>query len=312
MQNNQTQRDTISRLALCCSALARSGQILSTVTGPAQARTALRQAATHLDEDPRLAGLANLAELAAECRSAAEAPDDAGLVAVCRQLAARLARQASSVATEVQGQSRKVVKPAVEPMPAAPVAAEEVVVAEPAPAAAVAAEGAVVAEPVPAAPAPLPPGYQYVTVARTPEEQSVVVAVLKGGKRFAIVANGTVIDTETNLMWAAKVGPPANYAAASRYAAACGLGGYADWRLPRPEELRSLLTGSGRDFARTSRMLIAEGSGAEAEQLWSGEFQWRWLILWREVVIMSVRNAETAIRRAGAVGPCPLPVRSAA
>ncbi len=311
MQNNQTQRDTINRLALCCSALARSGQILSAVGGAGQARSALRQAATHLDEDPRLAGLANLAELAAECRSAADAPDDAALVAVCRQMAARLARQASQVATEVQGQSRKVVKPAVEPVPAAPVVEEPAVVAEPVPVAPVAPEEPVVAEPVPAAAAPPPPGYQYVTVARTPEEQAVVAAVLKGGGRFAVLTNGTVIDTETNLMWAAKVGPSANYTAACRYAAACGLGGYADWRLPRPEELRSLLTGSGRDFARTTGMLIAEGSGVEAEHLWTAEFQWRWLFLWREVVTMSVRNAETAIRRAGGVGPCPLPVRSA-
>lgn len=65
------------------------------------------------------------------------------------------------------------------------------------------------------------------------------------GSRFAVVGNGTVIDRETNLMWADHdTRSQMDWDAAKQYATALEIGGYANWRLPTASELR--------DFARTS------------------------------------------------------------
>ena len=54
-------------------------------------------------------------------------------------------------------------------------------------------------------PAPRPsvvPGLvERITVARTAAEKAAVTLALQDGKRFAVVGNGTIIDTKTNRMW---------------------------------------------------------------------------------------------------------------
>lgn len=60
--------------------------------------------------------------------------------------------------------------------------------------------------------------------------------------------NGTVLDTKTSLMWAAKDnGTDISWNAAKSYCENYDAGGYRDWRMPTPEELAGLY-----DAARTS------------------------------------------------------------
>jgi len=59
--------------------------------------------------------------------------------------------------------------------------------------------------------------------------------------RFIAYDNGTVIDTRTNLMWAAKDnGRDINWANAKSYCENYRGGGYSDWRMPTQEELKGL------------------------------------------------------------------------
>lgn len=53
--------------------------------------------------------------------------------------------------------------------------------------------------------------------------------------------NGTVLDTSTNLMWAAKDnGSNINWANAKSYCENYRGGGYSDWRMPTQDELKGL------------------------------------------------------------------------
>jgi len=59
--------------------------------------------------------------------------------------------------------------------------------------------------------------------------------------RFIAYDNGTVLDTRTNLMWAAKDnGSEIDRANAKNYCEKYRGGGYADWRMPTQEELAKL------------------------------------------------------------------------
>jgi hypothetical protein len=59
--------------------------------------------------------------------------------------------------------------------------------------------------------------------------------------RFIAYKNGTVLDTRTNLMWAAKDnGSGINWANAKSYCENYRGGGYKDWRMPTQEELAGL------------------------------------------------------------------------
>ena len=72
---------------------------------------------------------------------------------------------------------------------------------------------------------------------------SYVPTVSKTGRddRFLAYCNGTVLDTQTNLMWAAKDnGEDINWKSARRYCENYRGGGYKDWRMPTPNELASL------------------------------------------------------------------------
>jgi hypothetical protein len=59
--------------------------------------------------------------------------------------------------------------------------------------------------------------------------------------RFIAYSDGTVLDTKTNLMWAAKDnGNEINWKAAKKFCANYNGGGHTDWRLPTQHELASL------------------------------------------------------------------------
>jgi hypothetical protein len=59
--------------------------------------------------------------------------------------------------------------------------------------------------------------------------------------RFIAYSNGTVLDTRTNLMWAARDnGSDINWANAKAYCENYRGGGYTDWRMPTQDELAGL------------------------------------------------------------------------
>ncbi|MBU0543800.1 MAG: DUF1566 domain-containing protein [Proteobacteria bacterium] len=63
--------------------------------------------------------------------------------------------------------------------------------------------------------------------------------------RFIAYDNGTVLDTRTNLMWAAKDnGKNINWADAKSYCENYRGGGYSDWRMPTQDELAGLYDSS--------------------------------------------------------------------
>ena len=69
--------------------------------------------------------------------------------------------------------------------------------------------------------------------ALTPHNSSLVVAE----NRFVDNGDGTVMDTKRGLMWQqSDNGKQVSFEAAREYCRTLRLGGYADWRLPRPDE----------------------------------------------------------------------------
>jgi uncharacterized caspase-like protein len=65
------------------------------------------------------------------------------------------------------------------------------------------------------------------------------------GGRFIAYSNGTVLDTKTNLMWAAKDNrSDINWANAKSYCENYRGGGYSDWRMPTQDELAGLYDGA--------------------------------------------------------------------
>ena len=92
-------------------------------------------------------------------------------------------------------------------------------------------------------------GKQKLEVAKLPIKQKhppSVPTVPKNGEiardgRFIAYANGTVLDTKTNLMWAAKDDGKGLFGnAAKDYIAKYRGGGYADWRMPTMDELKTI------------------------------------------------------------------------
>lgn len=60
-------------------------------------------------------------------------------------------------------------------------------------------------------------------------------------ERFVDNEDGTVTDTRTNLMWAAKDnGGPVTWQDAKSYCENFSIGGYTDWRMPTQDELAGL------------------------------------------------------------------------
>jgi len=79
-------------------------------------------------------------------------------------------------------------------------------------------------------------GFAFMTFAM------VCMMIACAGERYVVhQPNGTVLDTKTNLMWAAKDnGSDINWKDAKTYCETLSAGPYKDWRLPTTEELASL------------------------------------------------------------------------
>ena len=74
---------------------------------------------------------------------------------------------------------------------------------------------------------------------------------------FIAYGNGTVLDTKTNLMWAAQDnGHTINWSDAKRYCENYRGGGYADWRMPTFDELTGLYDSSKSRLATCSDTMI--------------------------------------------------------
>lgn len=71
--------------------------------------------------------------------------------------------------------------------------------------------------------------------------QSQAANEIKRDGRFIAYDDGTVLDTKTNLMWAAKDnGKRINWSNAKKYCESYRGGGYTDWRMPTQDELVGL------------------------------------------------------------------------
>jgi hypothetical protein len=308
MAAHAPSNETLSRLALSCSALARSGQILSTISSPDAARNALLEAATILEADARKSGWTQIEQAAAECRSVAASVSDADSIASCRRLATKLARQASTLATEVQQQTRKTHKPAGQPD--AVIAASTIPAPAPAPVTSSAPPPSAAPTPArrmeqPAREAPRPVAARAtprdadiarVRVATSAVEREAVTAALLAGDRFAVVGADTIIDVNQNRMWLARLGPAGPYRTAQEFVAGCRAGGYSDWRLPRPDELQQLLSAGGRAWA-IAHGLFEAGSGTAAGRVcvWTCDTRWRWRRFRREVTVIDLRTSQVGV-----------------
>ena len=83
------------------------------------------------------------------------------------------------------------------------------------------------------------------TIAVSQDEKRAVEHAVRAGARFASGGEGTVIDTETNLMWAARDNRNGtDWATAVQFAAGYRAGGYDDWRMPTVPELLELARGA--------------------------------------------------------------------
>lgn len=81
---------------------------------------------------------------------------------------------------------------------------------------------------------------QKIEVALIPPAMVKMTEIRREG-RFIAYSNGTVLDTKTNLMWAAKDnGANINWQNAKSYCESYRGGGYTDWRMPTQEELAGL------------------------------------------------------------------------
>jgi hypothetical protein len=96
---------------------------------------------------------------------------------------------------------------------------------------------------------------------------SSVTEIARDG-RFIAYNNGTVLDTSTNLMWAAKNnGSDINWQGAKSYCENYRGGGYTDWRMPTADELAGLYgSGNYKNVIMISdlRVWASETRGSEA------------------------------------------------
>ncbi|HUH64937.1 MAG TPA: DUF1566 domain-containing protein [Syntrophales bacterium] len=108
--------------------------------------------------------------------------------------------------------------------------------------------------------------------------QNAQPAVSKGNEikrdgRFIAYDNGTVLDTKTNLMWAAKdSGSNVNWPDAKGYCENYRGGGYSDWRMPTQDELAGLYDASkGYRTACGQDAHLTEMIGLTCNWVWASE-----------------------------------------
>ena len=91
----------------------------------------------------------------------------------------------------------------------------------------------------------------------------------KASDRFTDLGNGTVTDTKTGLMWAAKDnGIPINWPDALSYCQNYSGGGHTDWRMPTLAELKSLYDPGAKNKRGYHVTKLLETS---SQSLWASE-----------------------------------------
>jgi uncharacterized caspase-like protein len=92
---------------------------------------------------------------------------------------------------------------------------------------------------------------QQLAMAKRPSQPTTGEIARDG--RFIAYSNGTVLDTRTNLMWAAKDnGSDINWSNAKSYCENYRGGGYTDWRMPTQDELAGLYD-AAKSYKATQR-----------------------------------------------------------
>ncbi len=88
-------------------------------------------------------------------------------------------------------------------------------------------------------------------------------------ERFLDNGDGTVSDTKTGLMWAAKDnGSPINWSNAHSYCQNYSGGGYSDWRMPTLAELTSLFDSENKNRSGYHLHILIDTS---AQSCWASE-----------------------------------------
>jgi len=87
------------------------------------------------------------------------------------------------------------------------------------------------------------------TVSGKPSPADKVIKEIDRDNRFIAYSNGTVLDTQTNLMWVAKDnGTDIKWQDAKSYCDNNRQGGYKDWRMPSQDELAGLFDGPSKGY----------------------------------------------------------------
>ncbi|MFZ4437554.1 MAG: caspase family protein [Syntrophales bacterium] len=123
--------------------------------------------------------------------------------------------------------------------------------------------------------------------------------------RFIAYDNGTVLDTKTNLMWAAKDnGSNINWANAKSYCENYRGGGYTDWRMPTPGELAGLYDSNkkNRRGAYVSDLIdipicwvwasATRGSDASLFYFDTGRLDWDGKFIYKQCRALPVRSVK--------------------
>ena len=83
----------------------------------------------------------------------------------------------------------------------------------------------------------------------TPSYSTPSASEINSDRRFTAYDDGTVLDTKTGLMWAAKDnGKDINWKNAKKYCENYQGGGYSDWRMPAIDELEELYDGNAAGY----------------------------------------------------------------
>jgi hypothetical protein len=130
---------------------------------------------------------------------------------------------------------------------------------------------------------------------QTNEEEAAVAEALGRDRRFVFLPTQTFIDLETNRMWTDCPSSPMSHYAALAFSKDNRTGGYDDWRLPDPEELRQLLADSGHQALRAQGILPASGS----IRLWTAPVRSRFFGLLKQALAAHSATGELSPQSLG-------------
>jgi hypothetical protein len=251
------------------------------------------EAATILEDNARSSSLPEMEAAAGECRAAAGAIVESDLIGICRQIATKLARQASTLASEVQQQSRRRVQTNIDPHSPKPMSSPGAVgpaAISPSPRQHQASERAEDRKPVPSQPS-RQAALARVRVARSEFERELVAAALERGDRFVRIGAEAIIDVKQDRMWLGQMVPPGKYRSALAFVASLRGDKYSDWRLPRPDEVQQLLADGGRTWVVDNGLVPRPSTSASSVRVWTRDERWVWLRLRKEITVVDLSTS---------------------